>query len=211
MAQKEKVIYRFRISLLGIEPEIWRLIEVPEKYTFWDLHVAIQDAMGWWDSHLHEFRLPGAGRKAPRPIGIPLEPMDDEEEYTPGWVVMLGEVFSRPGDVIGYQYDFGDNWCHEVKLLALELAREDIKYPRCVAGERACPPEDCGGIGGYYGNLKILADPEHEEYEETVHWLGGRGPDGAVIYRPEVFEPTSVRFSSPRKRLKNMLNDEPYP
>lgn len=194
--------YRFRISLLDIEPEIWRLIEVPETYTFWDLHVAIQDAMGWLDYHLHEFvperlRDPNTGH-----IGVPQGPTDDE--YVAGWEVPVARYFERPGDASRYEYDFGDGWIHMVRLEAIEPKERGVKYPRCVDGKRACPPEDCGGVPGYYRLLKVLANPHDEEHDEMVDWLKGHAKD-YFPYHPDEFIPGTVKFWNPKKRWKMMM------
>jgi len=198
-------IYRFRVSLLDIEPEIWRLIEVPETYTFWDLHVAIQDAMGWLDYHLHAFvpdtlRDLGAVR-----IGIPEGPMD--HEYVAGWTVPIARHFANPGDAARYDYDFGDSWSHEVRLVAIEPRERGAKYPRCVGGERACPPEDCGGVPGYYRLLEVLADPHDEEHEEMIEWLKGHAKN-YFPYGPDAFDAAAVRFWNPKKRWKMMMGHE---
>ncbi|HEX9756959.1 MAG TPA: plasmid pRiA4b ORF-3 family protein [Nitrospiria bacterium] len=198
-------IYRFKVSLLGIEPEIWRLIEVSETYTFWDLHVAIQDAMGWLDYHLHEFvpeslRASNTGR-----IGIPESSMDDE--YIAGWTVPITEYFASAGDLARYDYDFGDGWSHEVRLMAIEPKERGTKYPRCIDGKRACPPEDCGGISGYYQLLEILADPQDDEHDEMVEWLRGHAKN-YFPYHPDMFEASAVKFWNPKKRWKMMMGHE---
>ncbi len=205
MSKRKARIYRFKVSLLGIEPEIWRLVEVPETYTFWDLHVAIQDAMGWLDYHLHAFvpetlRGPNVGS-----IGIPEGPTDDE--YVAGWTVPIALHFANVGDAARYDYDFGDGWSHEVRLVAIELRERGTKYPRCIGGERACPPEDCGGIPGYHRLLEVLADPRDEEHDEMVEWLKGHAKN-YFPYRPAVFDASAVRFWDPKKRLKMMMGHE---
>ncbi len=199
---KRKIAYQFKIELLGTEPLIWRQIEVPSTYSFWDLHVAIQDAMGWLDCHLHGFRLLPAGKKKPVLIGIAND--DFEDNTLAGWEVPLKQYFCEPGDEAGYEYDFGDGWDHRIVLEGMHLQQEKTKYPRCVQGERACPPEDCGGIPGYYNLLEILGDPTHEEHEDMKNWLGNH----AKNYLPDnldYFDPKKVRFLDPKKRLKEVL------
>ena len=188
--------YVFKVSLKGIEPPIWRLIEVPANYSFWDLHVAVQDAMGWLDYHLHAFRILNSATGEVEEIGIPGdEPLDDEHDCLPGWEVPVAEYFRHPGDRAEYEYDFGDGWKHEVVLEAIADRAPKTKYPRCLGGARACPPEDCGGTRGYEQMLSIIQDPSDEEYESTVDWLGGH-------YDPDTFDPNAVRFDSPKKRWK---------
>ena len=112
---RSNIVYQFRIALNEIEPTIWRIIQVPSGYSFWDLHVAIQDAMGWLDYHLHAFRVRMLHNKKETEIGIP-----DDEEYDhpvlPGWKVPITRVFTEPGEMATYGYDFGDGWSHTVLL-----------------------------------------------------------------------------------------------
>jgi len=202
MAKTGTGIYRFRISLRDIEPEIWRQIEVPGSYSFWDLHVAIQDAMGWLDYHLHEFIPAGTPAAPAESIGIPDGPHD--EEVAAGWEEPLSRYFSTPGDTAMYLYDFGDDWLHEVRLVALEPRARGVKYPRCTDGARACPPEDCGGVAGYYDLCEILQAPEHEDHEATVEWSRGIA-GGDDPYQPEQFDPAAVMFSDPKQRLQTLF------
>lgn len=197
------LIYAFTVRLLGIEPTIWRRIEVSEDYSFWDLHVAIQDAMGWLDYHLHEFRLndPRGGQLVR--IGIP----DDDDFLEPplraDWKVPITRYFKRPGHRAEYLYDFGDDWQHDVQLTAIALAEPGLTYPRCADGARACPPEDCGGIRGYEELLRILADPKHPERRSTITWLKGHAKNYHP-YRPDEFDPSAVVFMDPRERFRMM-------
>ncbi len=155
-----KQVYQFKVTLKGVRPPIWRRIRVPETYTFWELHVAIQDAMGWLDYHLHAFhgQDPTTGRE--EEIGIP----DDDGEawdpqVIPGWERRIAPFFTPGNPRMEYVYDFGDDWQHEIKLEKILPSQEDVTYPRCVAGKRACPPEDCGGVWGYGELLEIISDP----------------------------------------------------
>jgi len=184
----------FRISLLDIEPEIWRRIEVPEDYSFWDLHVAIQDAMGWLDCHLHVFRILNPENEKLQEIGIPDENgFFDSPPISPGWEIAIADYFTKPEDQASYEYDFGDGWEHEIRLEKTADVKKGMKYPKCLNGKRACPPEDCGGVWGYEELLKIISDPEHEEHENMLEWLGGK-------FDPEEFDPDAVTFSNPKKR-----------
>lgn len=190
-------MYQFRISLLGIAPEIWRRIIVPERYSFWDLHVAIQDALGWLDCHLHVFEIADVANRRHIEIGIPDE--DSNDDLAAGWEVGISAHFTRPGQVATYVYDFGDSWRHQVVLEGILLGDGQGRYPRCIAGERACPPEDCGGAPGYERLLAILANPEHEEYEETLEWLD-RDATQHRSFDPDAFAPERARFSNPKQR-----------
>ena len=193
---------QFRIALVGIEPEIWRRIEVPASYSFWDLHVAIQDAMGWLDYHLHAFSLPNLETGRVDHIGIPDEDaFEGDIVFLPGWEIPVRRHFGHPGDRGDYEYDFGDDWRHEIVLETVGRREAGTRYPRCLGGARACPPEDCGGIHGYAEVLATIADPHHEEYASTMKWLGRR-------YDPEAFDPARVRFDDPTKRWRTAFGGQ---
>lgn len=199
MSKKPARAMRFRITLNGIEPPIWRMIDVPETYSFWDLHVAIQDSMGWLDYHLHSFNPPRRHGRIKSKVGIPDDEFDDGT--VAGWEVPISNFFMEVGDTLEYEYDFGDGWCHEVILVGILLKEPSLKYPLCVDGRRACPPEDCAGIGGYEELLEVLADSSHEEHEGMVEWLKGHAKN-YWPYKPDEFEPASVKFDNPKKRFK---------
>jgi len=197
MGNDFKSIYQFRISLRDIKPDIWRTIQVPETYTFWDLHVAIQDAMGWTDTHLHHFEIlnPASGKKDI--IGIP----DDDfpvPQTLAGWKIKMASYFSNDNNSADYTYDFGDNWVHSIKLTKIIERQKGVKYPLCVGGKRACPPEDCGGPYGYPEFLDIIMDESHEEHEDYLDWAGGD-------FDPGHFDLAEVVFDDPGERLKSML------
>lgn len=191
MSKKSQQVYQFKIMLEEIKPPIWRRIQVPATYTFWDLHVAIQDAMGWQDYHLHQFDVqnPKSGKKDE--IGIPHE--EYENNTLAGWETPIASYFSLENKKAKYVYDFGDNWKHRILLEKILSQNPGSHYPICIAGERACPPEDCGGIWGYDDLLEIIQDKKHEEYESTMEWLGGH-------FNPEEFEAQNVHFDDPGER-----------
>lgn len=198
MNKKTKKVYQFKITLKGIKPPIWRRIQVPESYTFWDLHVAIQDAMGWMDSHLHHFEIinPMTGMK--EEIGIPDEEGDMDIEIHAGWERTIAGYFTDDNSRAHYIYDYGDYWEHAIKLEKILNSERGVRYPRCSGGERACPPEDCGGVGGYEDFLEVIMDPKHEEYYETLEWAGDD-------FDPEHFNPAEVVFDNPKRRLRYVL------
>lgn len=142
----QKNIYQFKITLEGIKPPIWRRIQVPESYSFWDLHVAIQDSMGWEDYHLHEFNILNPKTGIKDNIGLPSDDWGDDKTVIPGWKTPISSYFSALNKKAAYEYDFGDSWDHKVALEKILPFEFGVQYPRCLAGERACPPEDCGGI-----------------------------------------------------------------
>jgi hypothetical protein len=193
MSTFESDIYRFKINLKDIRPLIWRRIEVPGAYTFWDLHCAIQDAFGWQDAHLHQFRI----GKQPNDIviGIPNEDLD-MYEILPGWDEQISERFDlQVNKKAIYEYDFGDDWEHNVLLEKIAPAEKGFRYPRCMDGGRACPPEDCGGSYGYTELIEIISDPHNRQYKEMTAWLG-------VPFDPEAFDIENVTFADSRKRLR---------
>ena len=193
MRKKFTKVYQFKITLKDIKPLVWRCIQVPETYTFWDLHVAIQDAMGWSDYHLHEFEIFNSSSGLKVNIGIPDE--DFGGEIFPGWEQKIADYFSMENRSADYTYDFGDNWEHTVELEKILPRENNVNYPRCIDGKRACPPEDCGGIWGYEDFLEIIRNPNHEEHEEMLEWVGGE-------FGPEHFDVREVHFDDPDRRRK---------
>lgn len=170
MATAESVsssIYQLKISLEGIVPQIWRRVLVPSDLPLSKLHTVIQAAMGWTNSHLHEF-LVGETRSSRRfrlSEPAPDEPIRSEAK------VKLFEVAPTLKSTLRYHYDFGDGWMHKVVVEKVLASDPALMAPRCLDGQRACPPEDCGGIPGYYQLLDILTDPRHPEHDEMLEWL----------------------------------------
>jgi hypothetical protein len=200
---RPKQVHQFLIVLTGTDPLVWRRIQVPERYSFWDLHVAIQDAMGWLDYHLHEFRLLDAAETQVVSIGIPGDEDPADRPVLPGWEVPLSRFFARPAwhtPAATYAYDFGDDWQHIVVHEGIELAESALSYPRCVAGARRCPPEDCGGVDGYAEFLEAIANPRHPEYTSKLEWVGGE-------YDPDAFDPKAIVFDNPRTRWKTAFEE----
>ncbi len=202
--KKCRQIYQFYIRLLDISPEIWRGIQVSAYYNFWDLHVAIQDSMGWLDCHLHAFLLKSEHAESRVEIGIPGDEMGDETVFA-GWEIAMKDYYHKPGQCMIYQYDFGDDWKHVVLLEDILHAEAGISYPRCIDGERACPPENCGGEYGYYEMLKILDDPLHPEHEDYICWLKAHMKE-YYPYDPDYFDADEVHFDDPHLRWKNAFS-----
>jgi len=167
MSENFKQVYQFKISLLDIQPPIWRRVQVPDYYVFSDLHNIIQKAMGWDNCHLYEF-----SKKAGNPI------LESDK---------IQNIFSLENNKAYYEYDLGDSWLHEILLEKILPAVRDSRYPVCIAGKRACPPEDCGGVPGYTNLLNIIANHRHEEYRSMMEWLGDK-------FYPEKFDPEDIYF-----------------
>jgi len=163
-------IYQLEIVLAESKPRIWRRVQVPGSASLGWLHAVIQVAMGWTNSHLHQFLIGGQTCSDP---SFELNAFEDDPEVLDENRVVLMKVAPNEGDVLMYEYDFGDSWHHRVtveKILPLDAA--SAKAARCVDGARACPPEDCGGLPGYADLLKILKNTKHKEHKSMKEWLG---------------------------------------
>jgi len=173
-------IYQLKITLKESRPPIWRRFQVRSDVTLAKLHRIIQEVMGWFDGHLHQFIV---GRIY---YGVP-DP-DDLSETRDERKVRLDQILSVPGRKIVYEYDFGDGWEREIVLEKILSPDPKTRYPRCLDGARACPPEDCGGIYGYADFLEAIRDPNHEEHEEMLEWIGGE-------FDPEEFDLQDINIS----------------
>ena len=198
----KKQVYQFKVTLKDVKPPIWRRIQVPSTYSFWDLHIAIQDAMGWLDCHLHEFRVKDVSGQM-LSFGIPDEDFGDDD-ILPGWKHKISKYLSLVRPTFEYVYDFGDDWRHKVELEAVLPAEPKATYPCCIKGKRACPPEDCGGPWGYEELLQVLGDPAHAGYEDMKAWVDSMKEE---TFDPEAFDPSSVEFWNPKERFDLAFND----
>jgi hypothetical protein len=159
-------LFQFKITLLGSTPAIWRRIQV-QDCTLDKLHEHIQTAMGWTNSHLHQFEIEG------KRYGDP-ELLEDCFEFVDSTKTMVSDITQRRRRfAFKYEYDFGDGWEHEVLFEGCPGIEKGQNYPVCVEGERACPPEDVGGVWGYQDFLAAIADPKHEEHDTFLEWCGG--------------------------------------
>lgn len=165
---KNRKLFQLKIALSDIDPPVWRRLVVPDTATLTDLHYFIQLAMGWTNSHLHQFIIDERYYSDP---AFRLDPDfgDFEDESS----VRIGSILSDQSADFLYEYDFGDDWRHVITVEQISRPGTDDFYPRCIEGERACPPEDVGGAHGYETFLAAISDPDHEEYEERLEWIGG--------------------------------------
>jgi hypothetical protein len=180
-ADSPEQIATLRIELLDTDPLIWRQVEVPISISLKTLHNIVQAAMGWLDYHLWEMRL---GKQTY------LLPMDEDWGALPridGAKVRLSQILKPRKTVIDYTYDFGDSWEHRLILTNVRLGEPAAAYPRYTAGERPAPPEDCGGVPGFYAALEARADPSHPEHADIVEWLAD--------YDPEEFDDIQLKFA----------------
>ncbi len=180
-AEGDRTALRIRVDLLLMPAPVWRLLELPGACTFWDLHVAIQDAFGWRDRHLHQFvlDLPGSGQRLR--LGIP----DDsgfqiEDEVLPGWEHRVSRYLRAGLAPALYTYDFGDDWLHEINLEGILQSAEPALLPRCTEGAGQAPREDCGG-------------PPAVDAQQVVS---------------RVFEPCEICFDNPRERWQRAFGHD---
>jgi hypothetical protein len=170
-------VYQLKITLRDIKPPVWRRVQVKDC-TLAKLHDIIQTCMGWDDYHLHEFDI-GDER-----YGGPRQWQDDFEVGNEG-KVKLSQLVGQGVKKFTYVYDMGDNWGHVIQIEKLLSAEAIAHYSRCIAGKRACPPEDCGGPWGYGDFLDAIQNPRHERQEELLEWVGGE-------FDPEAFDIEAV-------------------
>lgn len=159
---------QLKLVLQHTRPPIWRRLVVPDNATLGDLHGIIQTAMGWFDCHLHAFRIGDVT------YGMKSEEFasDDLDEDT----MMLGRILTAKGQKFTYEYDFGDGWIHTVAVEKVLPATEPHPRVVCLAGARACPPEDCGGPWGFQRALEVLQGTEGDDDAEILEWLGDYDP-----------------------------------
>ena len=166
-------IYQIKVTLEDIKPPIWRRIQVRNDTTLHKLYRILQIVMGWSDYHLHQFIIGDIHDGEPDP--------DYTFKMKNEKTIKLSQLALEEKAKFFYEYDFGDSWYHKIlveKILPLE---PDTKYPICIKGKRACPPEDCGGASGYYKFLKVIQNPENPEHEDMLEWAGGS-------FDPEAFD-----------------------
>ena len=167
-------LYQFKITLNDSDPLIWRRIQV-RNCTLDKLHEHIQTAMGWTNSHVHQFKIEGELYGDPELLADGLE----DFQCIDSTVFKIGEIVPKNGKRFAfvYEYDFGDGWKHQILFEGYLKSKKGQRYPLCIEGERSCPPEDVGGVWGYAEFLKALADPKHDEHEQFVEWAGPFDPN----------------------------------
>jgi hypothetical protein len=171
--KKQPDIYQVKVTLDGIRPPIWRRILVTSDTALNKLHRILQVVMGWDDYHLHQFIINGIYYGIHDP-DLMFDLKDEEK-------MKLDMVVLQKQKKFIYEYDFGDSWYHNIMIEKILPPDTKKHYPVCIKGKRACPPEDCGGEGGYYYFLEAIQDPEHPEHEEMLEWEGGS-------FDPEAFD-----------------------
>jgi hypothetical protein len=177
---------QLKVTLVDSRPPIWRRLQVSEETRLPDLHMTLQIAMGWTNSHLHSFEV-GERRLTAVDEFVFFSGNEDSTD------VKLKNLHLRKGQKIKYVYDFGDHWLHSILVEDVLPVSPDHELPICLKGRRACPPEDCGGIYGYEELLAVLADPKDPRHKEMLEWIGGS-------FEPEAFDITEVN-----KRLRKAV------
>lgn len=173
-----RTVHTIKVSLRYMKPPVWRRLQVPSDITLADLHHVIQTAMGWGDCHLHQFEVYDTY------FADPAHMLDDTMDESRSRLTRL-----QTGDRFVYWYDFGDDWYHDIQVESVDRADPALVYPRCLTGRRACPPEDCGGPGGFDELVRALADekhPEHKMYSEWMEQIGEVGYDPARFDLDEI-------------------------
>ena len=165
-------VFQLRISLEEVTPPVWRRLLVPGGVRLAKLHDMFQAAMGWTNSHLHSFTI-GKQRYGMQFDEYPEGEIDEKA------VTVLTALDEQRW--FTYEYDFGDSWCHEVVVEDFTRRPSGLKFAVCLEGQRACPPEDCGGAYGYAQMLEIIADPDHDEFDDYIGWLD-------FYFNPEAFD-----------------------
>ena len=159
-------IYQIKVTLEDSKPPIWRRLLVRSDITLEKLHYILQVAMGWTNSHLHQFIVGGVYIGEPHPDYDDYLDMHDERDVT------LRQIVAGEGFKFRYEYDFGDSWLHQVLVEKVLPPEPGQQYPLCVKGKRACPPEDVGGVWGYDSFLEAIQNPDHPEHDDYLEWVG---------------------------------------
>lgn len=178
------MLYEIKVQLEYINPPVWRVLQIPAGTSLFKLHKLLQKAMGWSNSHLYLFEA-GKKRYSEYPEDWDMEVIDSKK-------MTLEQLYSEGITSFIYEYDMGDGWRHEITVTGT-VESKGKEEAACIAGARACPPEDCGGPPGYEDFLEVIANPYHEDHEEMLEWIGG-------TWDPEAFDLATVNRKVKRVR-----------
>jgi len=187
VSRRPPQIIELRVELLELRPTVWRKLLVPSWITLAKLHQLLQVAMGWTNSHLHQFKIGAVCYGFPDEDWPERSPRDDRK-------AILADSLSDELTGFHYEYDFGDGWEHAIRIERFRALDEVRHYPLCVAGANACPPEDVGGTHGYLEFLQAITDPTHEEHDNYLAWCGG-------LFDPAAFDVNAVNASLRRIKI----------
>jgi len=187
-------IFQLKIALNYITPPIWRQVLVKSNTKLFDLHKIIQTTIGWTNSHLHQFIFNNYFY-----CNFNYEDDWDDNRQIDYSDIKLDELISKEKQQIIYEYNFNDGWEYTIEIEKVLPLDKNKKYPICLDGARHCPPEDCGGTGGYDDLLDIIKNPKHEEYDSMMEWLGWD-------FDPEYFNRNEI-IASPLVTLYFQFND----
>lgn len=180
----EATVHQLKVTLRGLRPPVWRRVVVSSGTPLSELAELLEAAMGWLGGHLHSFDTGDTIYQRPDPGGDFGWGRRTVDEGT----VTIADVLAEPKAKLRWDYDFGDGWQHDVVVESIGPANAGIDAPVCLAGRRACPPEDCGGTWGYANLLAAIADPGHEDHEDLAEWA----PPG---FDPGAFDPTDATLA----------------
>jgi hypothetical protein len=171
-SKKTDCVFQVKITLRGIDPPIWRRIQTKDC-SLEKLHALIQVAMGWEFEHRYRFEIGG--------VEFADVETDEEEEVRDVRATKLSDVTpaSHRRPRFSYEYDFGDGWRHQLIVEERLSPQKGVAHPLCIAGARACPPEDCGGPWGYADFIEAIQNPTHKRHVELLEWVGGEFDPGA--------------------------------
>lgn len=198
-------VFQIKVTLRGIRPPIWRRLRVPSTLTLGQLHQALQIAMGWTNSHMHQFCVGRQYFGVPDPDDLWNAPTISERKIRLDQIAQATARFT-------YEYDFGDGWTHDILIERAEPAVDAASDRICTDGRRACPPEDCGGPHGYADFVEAVSNPKHPEHDERLEWIGDE-------WQPEAFDidlvnkelrPLAARWrpkAAARSRARRAAND----
>lgn len=189
-------VLQLKIRLSEIKPEIWRQVLVEDSISFEKLHEIFQLVMGWDNYHLYKFKVGDTNVECDEESVLDASDWPSgrqKEKFVVASDVKLSDLIKKEKQKFSYTYDFGDNWRHEIVVEKVMGKDNSKKYPRCVGGERACAPEDCGGAWGYYDIMEIRENKKHPEYKERIiDWLG------------EDFDPEEFNIEKINKKLSRL-------
>ena len=183
MKKEMRKIYQLKVGLKGSKPPIWRRIIVQDSVRLTNFHKILQIVMGWTDSHLHQFIAQD------RYYGVPNPDFDFNEILNEG-KFRLRDLLKKANESIIYEYDFGDGWKHKITLEKIIPYDPTISVPKCIKAKGACPPEDVGGLWGYYNFLEAIENPSHPDHNLFKEWIGGE------------FDPSEYDIDEVNERLK---------